>query len=97
MKNEITFSWTQSNFWITSSSMDNSSINSDAYNWSGASFYTMPEWDNENLLWENEDLKSEISMLEVSISNDPKYWTFAESMHNERLELDKLKEIDPEL
>jgi len=46
--------------------MDSSSIN-DGYNRSGASFYTMPEWDNEALLWENEDLKSEISMLETSI------------------------------
>lgn len=62
MKNEITFSRTQSNFRITSSSIDNSSMHSEAgYNRSGASFYTMPEKDNENLLKENDDLKSEIS------------------------------------
>lgn len=38
-----------------------SSNNSELYNWSGASFYTLPEWDPETLLKENEDLKSEIS------------------------------------
>lgn len=38
-----------------------SSNNSELYNWSGASFYTLPERDPEALLKENEDLKSEIS------------------------------------
>ena len=72
MKNEISFSKSQTNFRMTHTSMDHSSINSDA-NRSGASFYTMPEKDSEALAKENDDLKSEISYLETSISNDPKY------------------------
>lgn len=52
---------TQSNFRITHTSL---SSNSDMYNRSGASFYTMPERDPDTLLKENEDLWSEISMLE---------------------------------
>jgi len=55
-----------------------SSNNSELYNRSGASFYTLPEWDPETLLKENEDLKSEISLLESSFHTDPKYWTFSE-------------------
>lgn len=52
---------TQTNFRITHTSL---SSNSDAYNRSGASFYTMPERDPDALLKENEDLWYEISMLE---------------------------------
>jgi hypothetical protein len=41
----------------------------------------MPERDMGTIAKENDDLKSEISMLEVSIQSDPKYKTFAESLH----------------
>jgi hypothetical protein len=72
MKTELSFYKSGNNFRVTSSDMGGSSIqsNSDNYNRSGASFYTMPEKENEVLLKENDDLKSEISELEMSLQSD---------------------------
>lgn len=56
---------TASNFRLTHTSMS-SSNNSELYNRSGASFYTLPERDPDQLMKENDDLWSEISMLEAS-------------------------------
>ncbi len=55
--------------------MGTSSIhsNSELYNRSGASFYTMPEADQEALLKENQELESEIYELESQMSADPEF------------------------
>jgi hypothetical protein len=62
----------QSQFRITSSSAGSSfHSNTEMYNRSGASFYTMPEAENEALIKENEDLQSQISELEASMRSEP--------------------------
>ena len=60
MRTEIDGMRASNGFRLTNSSMGNTSLhsNSELQNWSGASFYTMPEAENEALLKENEDLKS---------------------------------------
>ena len=57
LKSEVEMAKSQSQFRVTSSSAASSfHSNTEMYNRSGASFYTMPEAENEALIKENEDL-----------------------------------------
>jgi len=74
MKSEIQMAQSQTQFRLTTSSMGNTSIQSqsDALNRSGASFYTMPEADMDLLLKENIEIASQISDLETLLGEEGK-------------------------
>ena len=91
MRSDIDSMRASNGFWMTNSSMGNTSLqsNSDLQNWSGASFYTMPEQENEALLKENEDLKSQISEMEMSMWGESDFDALFKS--SEQIEMEMLR------
>ena len=79
--------------------MGNTSLqsNSELQNRSGASFYTMPEAENDALLKENDDLKSQISELEMSMRAETEYQALFKSSEEIEMEMAQYKAEQQEI